>query len=335
MTVSAYVRSHCTKFHAAQWKCWFLRPFIWSHDSGLIRFRDGSHKGSASNFMQISEKVRRRPYQWSGKREPYTESPNKFYCDCLKKCEDFAPNFGGKRTGCYITTVRPFKLSFSIRSWALLERPMIGHSIVSQHLMEPWRFNTEFIRALNLFLSCARPIQSTSLHLTSPRSILIVSTHLRLVLPSGHTTSRMDLKKGSSGSGAYARTGTALSLMLAWRPKDFLWTDASTSSGNCGRFFVFKIVSLPDMWGNRTFCVNMQYIVNFTNEFNGIGNSVYWTLTTRNKNYALVVRHTLQFATVRMEVFSYCCVFTSLLVNTSAADVILHLFSRNIPVPQL
>jgi hypothetical protein len=44
------------------------------------------------------------------------------------------------------------------------------------------RFNTEFTTALHLFLSRARPIHSTSSHPTSPRSILILSTHLRLGL---------------------------------------------------------------------------------------------------------------------------------------------------------
>jgi hypothetical protein len=34
-----------------------LRIFIWSLVSGLMRFRDGSDKGTASNFVQISEKV--------------------------------------------------------------------------------------------------------------------------------------------------------------------------------------------------------------------------------------------------------------------------------------
>jgi hypothetical protein len=47
------------------------------------------------------------------------------------------------------------------------------------------RFNIEFTRALHLFLSTARPIKSTSPHPTSPRSILILSTHLHLGLPSG------------------------------------------------------------------------------------------------------------------------------------------------------
>jgi hypothetical protein len=34
----------------------FLRPFIWSRVSGLMRFRDGSNSECASNFVQISVK---------------------------------------------------------------------------------------------------------------------------------------------------------------------------------------------------------------------------------------------------------------------------------------
>jgi hypothetical protein len=36
--------------------CCFLRPFIWSRVSGLMRFRDGSDKGTASHFVQMSGK---------------------------------------------------------------------------------------------------------------------------------------------------------------------------------------------------------------------------------------------------------------------------------------
>jgi hypothetical protein len=58
------------------------------------------------------------------------------------------------------------------------------------------KFNTEFTRALHLFLSWARPIQSTSPQPTSTRSILILSTHLRLglpnrLLPSGFPTNNL------------------------------------------------------------------------------------------------------------------------------------------------
>jgi hypothetical protein len=37
-----------------------LRPFIWSHVSGLMNFCDGFDKGTPSNFVKISEKVRNR-----------------------------------------------------------------------------------------------------------------------------------------------------------------------------------------------------------------------------------------------------------------------------------
>jgi hypothetical protein len=47
------------------------------------------------------------------------------------------------------------------------------------------RFITALTSVRHLFLSWASPIQSIYLHPTSWRSILILSTHLRLGLPSG------------------------------------------------------------------------------------------------------------------------------------------------------
>jgi hypothetical protein len=35
----------------------FLHPFIWSRVYGLMRFFGGSNKGTASNFVQITENV--------------------------------------------------------------------------------------------------------------------------------------------------------------------------------------------------------------------------------------------------------------------------------------
>jgi hypothetical protein len=37
----------------------------------------------------------------------------KFYGDCMKMCEGFAPNFGDKRTGCCIATMHRLALPFS------------------------------------------------------------------------------------------------------------------------------------------------------------------------------------------------------------------------------
>ena len=48
-----------------------------------------------------------------------------------------------------------------------------------------WRFITALTSVRHLSPSCASPIQSIYTHPTSWRSILILSTHLRLGLPSG------------------------------------------------------------------------------------------------------------------------------------------------------
>jgi hypothetical protein len=86
----------------------------------------------------------------------------------------------------FVSIILSLSLSLSVClslwSWALLERPLDSFPA----FYGTRRFNIEFTRILHLFLSWARPIQSTSPYPTSPRSILILSTHLRLGLPSGH-----------------------------------------------------------------------------------------------------------------------------------------------------
>jgi hypothetical protein len=47
------------------------------------------------------------------------------------------------------------------------------------------RFITAFTKALHLYLSWARPIQSTPIHRISERSILMLSTNLCIGIPSG------------------------------------------------------------------------------------------------------------------------------------------------------
>jgi hypothetical protein len=69
-------------------------------------------------------------------------------------------------------------------SWAPLERPPVVRPLDSiPAFYGTRRFNTEFTRAFHLSLSWARPIQPTSPHPTSPGSILILSIHLCLGLP--------------------------------------------------------------------------------------------------------------------------------------------------------
>jgi hypothetical protein len=63
MIVRAYFGSWCTKFHIAGWTCWFFNPFIWVVYLAWCNFTMGSNNECASDFVQISEKVRRRTWQ--------------------------------------------------------------------------------------------------------------------------------------------------------------------------------------------------------------------------------------------------------------------------------
>jgi hypothetical protein len=66
-------------------------------------------------------------------------------------------------------------------SWALLEEPPIVQPLKNfPAFYGTRRFNTVFTRALHWFLFWAISIQSTPSHPISLRSILILSTHLRL-----------------------------------------------------------------------------------------------------------------------------------------------------------
>jgi hypothetical protein len=60
------------------------------------------------------------------------------------------------------------------------EAPVVRTLDIFQAFYGIRRFSTEFTRALHLFLSWVRPIQSISPHPTSLRSILILYIHLRL-----------------------------------------------------------------------------------------------------------------------------------------------------------
>jgi hypothetical protein len=66
-------------------------------------------------------------------------------------------------------------------SWVPLERPQVVQLLGSfPAFYGTRRFITEFIRALHLYLSWARPNQSTTLNPISKRSILMLSIHLLL-----------------------------------------------------------------------------------------------------------------------------------------------------------
>jgi hypothetical protein len=133
-----------------------------------MRFRDESDEGRASNFVQISEKVRSKTFQrldkltgeenmsrtrvfkWHEKggtgeeqsqehvhhffdikeivqknsswqaKQSISHTTVTFYCYCVKMCEDLAPKFGDKMTGCCITATHRLTLPFS--PWRFLSK---------------------------------------------------------------------------------------------------------------------------------------------------------------------------------------------------------------------
>ena len=86
-------------------------------------------------------------------------------------------------------TLRYFEnLSYSITPWyRVLLVKLTGLELVKKFpsFYGTRRFITALTSVRHLSLSWARPIQSTYPHPTSWRSIIILSTHLRLGLPSG------------------------------------------------------------------------------------------------------------------------------------------------------
>jgi hypothetical protein len=92
----------------------------------------------------------------------------------------------GLARGLFLYDFPWFSLRLTLWSCALLVRSQVVRTLDNFPVFYGTRrFNIEFTRALHLSLSWARLIPPISPHLTSPRSILILSTHLRLCLPSG------------------------------------------------------------------------------------------------------------------------------------------------------
>jgi hypothetical protein len=86
-------------------------------------------------------------------------------------------------------------------SWALLEKlPIVQPLKNFPAFYRTRRFITAFIRALHWSLSWARSIQSPPSHPISLRSILILSTHLRLVrwVPFHHGKARPQVANGGN-----------------------------------------------------------------------------------------------------------------------------------------
>ena len=102
--------------------------------------------------------------------------------------------------GCLIT-VHPVSETYLLTyllTYSMVQSPWAANWFAASQeiprISRNQKLHTALTTARHLFLSWASPIQSTYPHLTSWRSILILSTHLRLGLPNGLFTSGFPTK---------------------------------------------------------------------------------------------------------------------------------------------
>ena len=105
------------------------------------------------------------------------------------------------------------------------------------------RFITTFASALHLSLSSSRAFQSTPHRSTSWRSILILSSHLRLGLPNGHLSSGLLTKTVYHLScPPYMLHAPSISFFLIWSPEFCLVRGTALKAP---RFVVFSTPLSP------------------------------------------------------------------------------------------
>ena len=134
-------------------------------------------------------------------------SAAKFCGDCVKTCEDIAPNFGENRPGCLTMTVPHLTLSSSpTSSWRKTKlllspthcTPLISHPVTSSYF---WNWNWSWKDAGLIPLRRSRPNRREFLTLWQKR------------------TSRNRSKNGGDvGTGVYMREGTSSRVTAAGRP---------------------------------------------------------------------------------------------------------------------
>jgi hypothetical protein len=153
---------------------------------------------------------------WQAKKSvPHTTVM--FNGEWVKMCEDFAQNFGDKRSDCYITTTHRLTLPSSLGNFfyqkehdcRLPPTPLFWFKIK----LRDHHFDTfEMIEAES------QPVKNNF-----------------------REHDFQNVLKNYIGNGAYARMGNTSRVLVASRPKVSSWPDSSTSPGNCGWFFVCKV----------------------------------------------------------------------------------------------
>ena len=109
---------------------------------------------------------------------PHTEQTHKFGSPFAERCIGDKWNYIMLKLVSYSVNLRCWWCIVTLHSFY-----PAGSAAEFLAFYGPWGFGTTFTTARRLSLSCARSIQSIPLHLTSWRSSLILSFHLRLGLP--------------------------------------------------------------------------------------------------------------------------------------------------------
>jgi hypothetical protein len=95
---------------------------------------------ACSSFSLTSRGLFTKNSSWQAKQS----IPNitaRFYGDCVKMCEDFAPKFGDKRTGCCITTTHCFALPFSPGNFLPKATWLSSSTHPTSFYFPDWRWN--------------------------------------------------------------------------------------------------------------------------------------------------------------------------------------------------
>jgi len=124
------------------------------------------------------------------------------------------------------------------------------------------RFITAFTHARYLSLSLARSIQSIVSHPTSWRSILVLSSHLRLGLPSGHFPSGLPAKSLHTSLLSPIRATCRASLYSIWSLEQYCVSSTDHWAPHHMFFLSFYLVPLRPkyfplrmLWKKKMFCL--------------------------------------------------------------------------------
>jgi hypothetical protein len=151
------------------------------------------------------------------------------YGDCMKMCEDFAPNFADKITRCCITTIYNLTLPFSVAIFFTKSNKTFAPPPPTLHLFPQLK------------------IKLKDHHLTQLRWLR--QNRRQCYTLTEHNCQDAFKNGRSTGNGAYTQKGITSREMEASRPKVGFWPDGCMNPRNYGWVFVtWKLVSIYKHW---------------------------------------------------------------------------------------